>query len=145
MVILLLYAIGVFILFVLLARFVPRPLAHRSFASGTKGVHRLVGGLLWSAFGMPWRVSSPFAILESYEVGVRIGPNGRWLSWIVPTWDMPWSQIVNVEEYSGGIRIRLQASSRELRFLAWPTADRHAIADQITEGLRLHRGHGANA
>jgi hypothetical protein len=140
MLILVLYAIGVFILFVLLARFAPRPPAHRSFDSKAQAVHRLVGGLLWSAFGMPWRISSPFAVLERYEVGIRIGPNGRWLSWIVPTWDIPWSQIVNAEEYGGGVKIRLEGSSHELRFLAWPTADRHRIADDIADGLRLHGG-----
>jgi len=123
------------VLALVVARVLPQPPARRRFDPKTRAAQKLVGGLLWRVFGMPWRVSSPFVVLERREEGVRIGPNGRWLSWLVPTWDVPWSEMAEAAEYQGGLRLRLRGSRRELKFLAWPSAGRKEIARHITERL----------
>jgi hypothetical protein len=135
--ILVVYAIVVFVLFVALARLAPQPPARRRVRFRSGPVSKLVGGLLWSVFGMPWRVSSPFALFQGYEEGIRIGPNSRWLAWLVPTWDLQWSEIAEATEYTGGIRVRPKESRRALKFLTWPTSGRKELAVYLVEQLQL--------
>ena len=54
----------------------------------------LVGGGTWFTMWWPLGASWPFVRLDQFSWGVRIRPNGPWFRWMLPTTDLPWSEIL---------------------------------------------------
>jgi len=86
--------------------------------------------VLWPVLGLPWRATSPMAKLELLASGLRIGPNGRALGFIIPTWEVDWRHIDAIEEASNGISVLTQG--HRIKFLVLASrATRQGIIAQI--------------
>lgn len=45
----------------------------------------------------------PLVRLDQYSWGIRIGPRVRFVTWLLPTTDLPWSEILVVRRVWGGL------------------------------------------
>lgn len=77
------------------------------------------------------------AALDVFAKGVRLGPNGRWLATIVPTWDLRWSEIAAVEQSRTALTVTLvwhiRSTSGSIKFLAYKGRKLSAALAAITE------------
>ena len=62
------------------------------------------GGAFWFARWWPMRATWPFVRLDLYSWGVRIGPNYRWTSLLMPTTEMSWPDISVVQKKLSSLR-----------------------------------------
>lgn len=128
--------ITVFLALCVLAARAPNPPRRRIFQGSFKADDRLVGGVMWSVLQIPWGWQAPLAVLQFGREGIRIEPVVGFLSALIPTWEVAWSEIAKVSESTVGIQITLKDWPKTpIRFLAFRTAHRHRVVATITDRL----------
>ena len=75
--------------------------------------------------------------------GIRIGPKGRAMGLIIPTWELDWRHIEAVEEATNGISILREGNSIKFLVLA-SRAKRQGILAQIETARAAGDECGAN-
>jgi hypothetical protein len=96
---------------------------------------RVVGGVMWSVLGLPWRVTAPLACMEIFEDGVRVGPNGKPLAMIVPRWDFRWADLGSVSAEAGRLALQPVSSNTVLRFLVLSSGVRDEVLSDLSHRL----------
>jgi hypothetical protein len=135
---LLLFAMIGFVLFMHGAATRPSPSAVSVRTDLGPVVAQMVGGAMWRVWGIPWRVTAPMASLEVARDGIRVGPSGAGLGWIVPTWEWQWSELESAEEAYSKLRIRPRDGRGTLAFLVLRSRDRERLLSLITDDIRAH-------
>ena len=90
--------VGAFVAIVLLQWLPRRRVATRSKRSviDDPPIISLVGGGSWFTMWWPLGATWPFVRLDQFSWGIRIGPNLRLMSFLVPTTDMRWAEMLVV-------------------------------------------------
>jgi hypothetical protein len=110
----------------------PKPLARRRFDQQTPIKLRIIGGVRWCAFGrMPWTVTWPLAAIQLMDKGIRIGPNGRFLGVLVPSWEFEWSEVLEVADAPRFLRMQIRGNMCALVFFAPRSGKRTELLDAV--------------
>lgn len=100
-----------------------------------------LGGLRASGWGVTW----PLVRLTLTDRGPTIAPASRWLNLLLPTYDLPWYQVGEVQVVTGlfggrrGIRLILRRRARSARpnlASLWPIPVRRPIVTLWPKDVR---------
>ena len=118
---------------------IPRWLGHspsEAAVTGESPALSLVGGGTWFGRWWPLGATWPFVRLDQYSWGIRIGPNLRWMGWLLPTTDLPWSEILFVRRTTMTLRFtRRSTPSRWVSF--GPGIDGRLISTLQEHGVEI--------
>ena len=132
---------GAVVAFILLLG-IPRTAATFRIAevpSDEEPAQSFVGGGRWFGPGF-WPVCAtwPLTRLEQFGWGIRVGPNFRWIGWVVPTTELRWSEILVARRVRTGIRFNLRSDPRR-RVSFGPSIDHRLITVLRHNGGRSNR------
>ena len=72
-----------------------------------------IGGATWLMSWWPLGATWPFAKLEVFSWGLRIGPSARWVAWLLPTTEVRWSDITSARmRFLWGLQIKSSSFRR---------------------------------
>jgi hypothetical protein len=130
---------GAVVAFILLLG-IPRRAATSRIAevpSDEEPAQSFVGGGRWFGPGF-WPVSAtwPLVRLDEFGWGIRVGPNFRWIAWVVPTTELRWSEIVVARRLRSGIRFILRSDPRR-RVSFGPSIDHRLITVLQQNGVEF--------
>ena len=80
--------------------------------SSEKAALSVVGGGGWFTMWWPWGATWPFVRLDQLSWGIRVGPNYRWLGWLLLTTDMTWTEILIARRTRFTIRFTPRSAPR---------------------------------
>jgi hypothetical protein len=92
----------------------------------------VVGAGTWFTGWWPIGASWPFVRLEVFHWGIRLGPNFPWLSWLLPTTDLRWTEISGARRKWGALRCSVKSAPGQW-FSFSPSRD-----DRLDAAFRQH-------
>ena len=89
----------------------------------------IVGGGTWFTMWWPLGATWPLVRLDQYSWGIRIGPNFPWLGWLLPTTDLPWSEILLARRARRTLTIRFTRKATPRHWVSFrPGVDPRLVA-----------------
>jgi hypothetical protein len=99
------------------------------------GSDSFIGGILQGKIGPGWNLPWPFAKLEVFDEGVRVGPSRPILRYIVPTWEAHKSEFTEIQAIggiaNGGVRFRIVDAEEWIIFWTFR-------ADECIRRIEMH-------
>lgn len=119
-------------LYVMLCHRLARPIPGSYFSNGALQPRFWVIGLGWNVLGLVCWVSYPLARLEILDQGVRIAPNKLIARPLVPTWELTWTDLAELQDGRFYLSIAVKSSRGKLRILPRSPDDKKQMFQGIS-------------